>query len=188
MTYPTVTDVKTWLNISGATEDSELGFIVDGIKGFVEEYTGRVFVAASTTKTFEACAPYVSGDKRRLNLFTDLVSVTSITNGDGSVLSASDYSLYPDAAPYYEIHLDRRGVRTWQSHVQAISIEGSWGYSAACPDSVFHVILELCQFAYNALHSGSGGPTLVSSRQTGMVVGPDTLPPRLRLALDQWRR
>jgi len=189
MTYPTTTDLKAWLSIDGAGEDTELGKVVNGVIGFVERYTGRVFVAAAGTRTFEADAPYVNRDRRRLNLLADLVSVTTLTNGDGNVLSSSDYTLYPQyGPPYYEIQLDRRGVKVFQDSVQAISLLGSWGFSSSCPAAVFEMILELCQFDYQALHSGSGGVNLIASRQTGLVVAPDAFPPRLREMLDQWRR
>lgn len=188
MAYPTLAQVKTRLGIPDTTEDTTITQILNGAIDTAEKHCGRVFVAANATINYDAVAPYVTKNKRVLHLFADLVSITTLTNGDGSVIASSDYRSWPFTTPYYEIELDRRSGLIFTDATQPISVAGDWGYSASCPDAIFQAILDLCHYVYFGTHSGSGGANMQASRQTGMIVAPDVIPPKIEAVLDLFRR
>lgn len=157
MTYPTKAECKTYAGIVGATHDTTIDQILAHIIKAVETHTNRLFVAASVTKTFKVRHPFVTRKGMRLNLFRDLVSITTLTNGNGDVIASGDYDLFPEV-PYYRIDL-RRGKGNWfQSDGEdtSISIAGSWGYSTACPADIFLEIMRLVRLTFEARSDGEG--------------------------------
>ena len=188
MAYPTLAQVKARLGIGDTSEDTTITQVLNSAITTAEKYTGRLFVAATATREFRADAPYVTGDKRRLNLFADLHALTTLTNGDGTVIAALDYYLFPWEAPYYEVQLAVDSGLFFNSISQRISVAGNWGYSSTCPADVFQAIIDLAHYLYFGVHSGTGGANLQASRQTGLIVAPDQIPPKIVSVLDLYRR
>lgn len=62
----------------------------------------------------------------------ELVSVTTLTNGDGSVISSADYHLEPRTGPPFDsIEIDLAGSESWESGdtwQRAITVAGVRGY------------------------------------------------------------
>lgn len=187
MTYPTTDQCITYIDIAGASEDTEIGWIRDGIVAQIEQHTGRVFVSGASTKNFPDRLPYVTRRGRVLSFLDDLVSVTSLTNGNGTVLAASDYDLWPVSGPPYiqAIIRNNSNVRfAVGSDGTRIVLVGSWGYSAACPASIFLVILELVHLSYSARHDGSG----MTITAKGSIVDKGLWPPRVLDSLKDYKR
>ncbi len=87
---------------------------------------GRVCAPYYRVRSFDALNPYA------LNLDEDLLELVTLTNGDGSSISAGNVSLRPiNVYPKWRIALKpSAGVTyTYNSDPQgAISVEGWWGY------------------------------------------------------------
>lgn len=190
MTYPTSANFKTWAGISGSGDDTVVGYALDGAKAWFERECNRVFVAASATKKFPVRHPYVGKDKTRLNLLGQfLVAVTSITNGDDDVLVVdTEYVLHPLAAPYHRVDIVRASGLFWTDGGDGspVTIEATWGESAACPADVFLGILELAQAEYLARMQGTGG-TVQFSGNSGMILQPSEFPKRVHEIADNYR-
>ena len=90
MPLPTVADLKAYLRIEIATEDALLARLLSAATQYVEGYIGLPVSARTFTFTARAdgivSAPSIVLPHRP-------VSVTSITDGDGVVMAASDYSV-----------------------------------------------------------------------------------------------
>ena len=190
MTYPVASDLQSWLGASAT--DAQMTTAVDAVVAFVEEYTGRRFVAATETRYIPVRVPYVRR-KRELFLFDDLVSVSSITNGDGSAVQVSQYWLEGLARvpgpPFYKIQLYQTSGITWVAgDEERVTIAGDWGYSASCPDDVFEMILRMAQAEYMARQSGAMGQQVIGSRQTGIVMSPGAIPDDIMARLNSVRR
>jgi len=158
MAYPTLSQVKAYMGVSGAGDDVPLAQILAGVVKQVESFCGRVFVAAAATRTFPVKPPYVYNGLV-LNLFADLVAVTTLTNGDGDVIPAAAYYLHePNRVPYYQVRLLPESGYVFQSDGAgtAISLAGSWGYSTTCPEDVFLAIMEMCADAHGSRADGAG--------------------------------
>ena len=107
---------------------------IRGASGLIEERTGeRHFYPVIATKKFD----YQSGYE--LDLDEDLISITSVINGDGSTMDHTALKLYPIETPWHRrIHVNPTSSELFnyddEPH-QAIQIEGVWGYWDQYEDS-----------------------------------------------------
>ncbi len=94
---------------------------------FIENQTNRVFIPVTATKLFDV--PQITN--QALVLHDDLLSVTTLSDDNGTIASNS-YFLYPaNVQPKLEIQL-LRSTTFWSfddTRQQAISVAGTWGYS-----------------------------------------------------------
>jgi len=181
MAYPTLAQCKAFMGVAGAGDDIPIAQILAAVVEQVEQYCARVFVAGAATHTYPVSSPWVSRDLLTLYLFRDLVSVTTLTNGDGVVIAAANYDLRDDE-PYHKIVLREGLGYRWASDGLStpITVLGSWGYSAACPADIFLAIMELVGTSYRGLSDGSG--TQLTAK--GAIIDKSTWPKRILRVLD----
>lgn len=128
--YASLAELKTWLGISGSTDDARLELAIEAASRAIDTECSRTFYASSATLYFEADVP------DRCDLNADLLSVTSIavdTTGrrDYQALGASDYELDPEAAPYRTIWIAPGSSFSFPiDQRRAVRVIGSWGYNA----------------------------------------------------------
>jgi len=195
MAYPTVENAKTYLSVTGAGEDTEIGWFVDAATAWVENYCGHNFEAdADQTIYILPEYPALIGRSRRKLLIREyeIISVTSITNGDGETVGSGDYLLRPTSGPpYYMIELDAdAGLVWWRGSDGAgvvTIVASSLGYSATCPDDVFLAILETVGVLYRARATGGLGTVTTATRQ-GLIIQPGIMPPHILFLLNSYRR
>ena len=92
-TYGNLSDLKTMLGISGTTNDNELLRSMKMASRSIDAYCGRYFYITSETRQYR-------GDGNRLFLYSDLLSVTTLTTlkSDRSTektFATTDYELFP---------------------------------------------------------------------------------------------
>lgn len=191
MTYPTDADVKTFLGITGSGEDALVGWLLEAAIQFVESYCGHTFVA-DELQTVEVVPEYPNLlDGRRVLLIrdTEFMAVTSVKNGDGVTLAASDYKLLPRSGPpYHKIEL-RPGLVWWRGSdgLGVVEIGGTTGTSTGCPADVFLAIIQIAAYEYRARQTGAGGAVTTATRQ-GMIIPPQSLAPHIMEKLNPYRR
>jgi hypothetical protein len=188
MTYPVLADLKSWLKITGDTEDDTLGVILASAVQWAESHTDRVFVAETETLNIPLVRPFYL-TAQSMYLGRDLVSVDTLTNGDGTEVSSDDFGLEPfSGPPYHRIYL-LNGVywRKDDSGRSTVTIAGDWGYSAACPDDVFVAILRIAQVNYLARRSGGMGAITTATR-AGLMMAPGKIPDDAAATLERYRR
>ncbi len=175
--YTTVSAMKTYLHITGSAHDSLLADLVTRASRLIDDHCGRWFVPRAETRSFDAVGPHISG--RLLLLDADLLSVTSVVNGDGTTISASDYLLRPlNWPPYFGIALKQSsGVRwTYTGDPEgAIHITGSWGYSETVPEVITQATMRLAAWLYRQRDTGGEG-TQVEVTDRGVAIAPPRLP------------
>lgn len=188
MAYPTITNLKAFLGVSGSGDDTNLTTALSGAIALFEKKTGRTFVAAADTKYFSV-RKYVTMKGRRLSLFTDLCTITTLTNGDGVVVAATDYELVPLSAPYYEIWLNKSsGLYFWDGGDDTkISIVGTWGYSTDVPDDVAMAVLQLAKYLYNA-SKVTAGAVQATGRASGLTIPKQEMPKFTREIIEMYAR
>ncbi len=188
MAYPTLADFKNWRNIDGIGEDAEITWMVAASIVQVERECGRKFVGAAVTYKFPVSHPFVTAQGRRLTMFKGLVSATTVTNGNGTVLVAgTDYDLVPyDGPPFYQIEIRAASSERWQTDSDGthISVAGSWGMFADVPDDLFVTILQIIGFNYAGRADGAG--TRKTSR--GDVIDSGQWSDSIKRVIDSYRR
>jgi hypothetical protein len=188
MTYPTAANLKDWMGVSGNTKDTQLGWALAGAIDYVEQYCNRVFVAATATRQFPVRYPFVGKHNRQLNFYEDLAAITSITNGDGVVIT--DYYTLPNNAPYIGVFLNASaGIAfTDNGDGSTIAVAGSWGYSASCPSAIFTAVMEIAKQSFNSAQQGVGGDMASASRGSGLLVNPGQFPKMITDVLNSYKR
>lgn len=135
--YATLAELKDALDITDATDDAGLQRALEAGRKWIDNYTGRKFLA----DTADVTRVFLPSDPKTLRV-PDLRSITSIKvdrNGDRTYSTtltlASDYELWPfDGPPYTEVRLWPLSSYSFSSyHIQII---GKFGYSTTPPDDI----------------------------------------------------
>lgn len=154
MAYATVDEIKAYLKIDSADDDALLGTLLERATAIIESslWCDRKFEARTdSTRYFDARADV---DGRTLYLDEDLCQITSITNGDGDVLAAAEYTTIPkNNTPYYAIRLLASSSLSWETNTNgdpenAITIVGRWSYSLTPPAAIKYATLRLATWLY----------------------------------------
>lgn len=167
MTYITVEELQRELGVHDDTID-EIAFedVIADAQDIIERTTHRRFeVTADETRTIDYGDDTIRG--RSLFLPYDLCRITSITNGDGTAVTPSQYvttprlrsvdgsivSLpsVPDAWPWYEITLLHSSDVAWEyvtDKEAAISITGRWGFSTTPSATIKRACARLAAWLY----------------------------------------
>ena len=191
MAYITVAQVKRYLDITGDGDDPLFDLLIDAAQAHIETYTGRKFAAtANTTRTFDSVAD-VTG--RTLWLDHDLASINSITNGDGTTVTSSQYTTAPrNETPYHQIKLLASANIRWEANSttddseDAISISGKWAYSAAAPADIQQATIVLASYMYRQKDAQVFDTTAIPD--AGVIQIPQGIPATVTRMIAKYRK
>lgn len=140
--YCTLAQARAAANMqsSDTSRDSEILNKIRYVSSRIEQMKdGVTFEPVIATRYYDARGSHIFKAGVQMEV-APLLAVTSITLGDTTVLTGSDYTLLPrGASPYQRILLNRDSGYRWTDYSDdyegAISIAGTWGwhdnYSAA---------------------------------------------------------
>ena len=137
--YLTLADVKLHLGIVGTADDAYLTALIVAAQTTLETVYGRHYEAVVEAREFGPDAL----QEARLRLDADLLSVTTLTNGDGTIIPAIGFRLWPyNTKPATGIKL--RSGYTWTFTSDGlISVAGLWGTTVTPPANVVQAMREL---------------------------------------------
>ena len=175
--YATLDEFKTWQRITStdASDDTLIEGLVELASRFIDAETKRTFYARSETHYFDV------PEGRELTLDDDLLTVTTLTNGDTTVLTSTYYNLIPkNKAPYYAIRLKETSAYSWSENSSGnteyvISVAGTWGYSATAPADIKNACLMIVASAYNR-RAGENQTGVARITAAGVVITPEDIP------------
>jgi hypothetical protein len=182
--YTTWAAVKTYLDITGTGDDALGALLVNRVTDAIDRYCRRRFRAVTATRTFDV----PEGDT--LFLDDDLLSITTLTNGDGNVVTSASYVLLPkNNLPKYAIRLKENASTVWEGSTttdyQAISIAGSWGYSMTPADDIVQAAVRWTAWLYRQ-RDGAFGQT--ARPDIGVIETPLALPVDIERLLKPYKR
>jgi hypothetical protein len=186
MEYTTLEAVRQSLKMDTAEtdDDSFLEMLILRASRAIEDHCNRRFIAESATRYFDALEDV---DGMTLFLDEDLVSVTTLTNGDGEVLSANAYVFEPrNDSPKYAIRLKAGSGKTWtfQSDSEnAISVAGMWGYASSAPHAIQQACIRLVVYWYKLRKNPF---YQVGSPESGQVDIVSSIPEDIQTALNPY--
>lgn len=151
MAYVTLAEYKAYMGAMTRGQptaylDSDDTFItgcLTAAQQYIEEQTGRKFEATTATRYYdERAVDYLT--PARLLLDDDLLSVTTLTNGNAAAILAADYYLEPyNTTPKFAVTLKSGAWSFSTSTGWRIAIAGSWGYSATANQKVKDMTMRL---------------------------------------------
>ena len=171
--YSTLQEFKDYANITStdATDDAVLEDFVETASRFIDTETLRTFYARTETRSFDV----PSG--RQLTVDDDLISITTLTNGDADVITSADYILLPaNETPKFAIELKQSSTKIWAldsdgNSEQVITVAGSWGWASSVPDQIKTACLEIAKSAEGRrVGKNMGGVARVTA--AGVVITP----------------
>lgn len=140
--YATTAELKTWLGIGDATDDTALGEVLDAASRQIDDDCGRFFyqTAAGVVRYYTALNAYEL-------LIDDCVSLTAMaTDGNGNrtyaeTWAVTDYDLLPenaagDGLPYDILGVSPGGIYRLPTGLRkGVRLTGTWGW-ASVPDKI----------------------------------------------------
>ena len=188
MAYVTLATLRSYLNLDTGAADTRLQACLDAAQAYIDSETGRTFEASTASvRTFDAVGTV---DGRTLMFDVDLCSTAACTNGDGSVIAASDFSMEPRNGPrYYGITLKASSGIAWtyqDDPEDAISISGKWAYSTTAPADIQQACLLIAAQQYKLQDNPADADRIISV--DGVVIVPSSVPRFAQGVIQRYRR
>ncbi len=190
MAYATLAELRSYLDV-GAIDtgnDALLTSIIARAQKLVDGWCGWAFEAsAAATRTYDAILDVQDGV---LYLDEPLLTLTTLTNGDGTVLTAAKYFLEPsNTTPKWRVRLRSSQGEAWtysDDHEQAISVAGTWGYMATADATITQACVRWAAYLYRQKDSQVFDVTAQPS--AGILTIPKGIPKDVEIMLQPYRR
>ena len=187
--YATLAEVKAYIDTAStnAGDDAVIEDMVEMASRLIDRLTLRTFYARTETHYFS----YSGG--RGLEMDDDLLTVTTLTNGDDDEISSDDYNLLPfNRSPKHEIRLKQSSTEGWEIDTDGntegvISVEGTWGYSATAPADIKHACISIVISAYHR-RFGQGVEGVAQITAVGVVITPQDIPKDAWVIINPYRK
>lgn len=188
MAYASAANLKVYLGISEATDDTLLGTLLTAAQAMIDAYCRQTFEAsADTTRYFDPTTQVVG---RTLFLDAPLAAITSITNGDGSTIGSTLYVKEPrNETPWHQLTLKANATVNWNytgAPENAITIVGKWAYSTTAPADIAQVTIRLAGYLYRQ-RDNAGDLDRAIIGASGILL-PAALPKDIETLLRPYRR
>lgn len=193
MAYATLAQVKNYLDIGADTDDVLLSDLITRAQAAIDTYTRRRFEAATVTRYYEWGDLDDSGFV--LVLDDDLLSITTLTNGDssGTAIPATEYWLCNalgrriPSGPYHAIRLKIDSTYSWEFDTDyMVSVAGTWGYSTTAPSDIAHATIRMVGYYYAQKDAQVFDVTAVP--EAGIIQVPQGIPRDVERVLDPYKR
>ena len=190
--YTTLEDFKRWVDPSGelfspnARDDSVIEKCIEAASRKIDELVQSSFYARSETRF------YNRPSSRELMLDADLLSITTLTNGDGTEISSSEYFFEPRNGRYYfKIVLKQSSSVAWEddsdgNSERVISVAGTWGRAASAPADIVEACKLLAHAAYQK-RSGQSVEGIAHVTAAGVVISPKEIPETAMMIIERHR-
>ncbi len=188
MAYTTLANVKAELGIplTVTTDDAILNAKIAEAQAEIDRQSGRHFEAVTATRVYSQFYDGFSRvDTTLLLLDDDLLTVTALTNGDGTVIPSGGYWLEPQNAGFYtSIRLKSGYAWTFDTDGQ-VSVAGTWGHSATVPADIAGICKELAIALYRLKDTSTMTATVVP--EAGATPFPIALPKHAAQVIANYR-
>jgi len=191
--YSDLASLKQYMTSGGtplpidADDDGLLTSFIETASRYIDDATDRTFYARTETHLFNATG------SRELWMDDDLLTVTTLTNGNGDLILPADYLLLPlGTYPKYAIRLKMLSTLYWSwdssGNTEAvISVLGTWGYSATPSRDIATLTMALAHNLYKA-RFGEGVEGAARVTAAGVVITPGDIPKWGQKVLERYRR
>ena len=188
MSYIELEDLRLYLGDKGGIDNSLLESAIEDAQTYIESQTNRVFEAIDETRYYTHDDLYPN--TRTLRVDRDLLSVTTLTNGDtaATVILPTSYTLLPrnDVPPYHYIELtDASNVQWEQDTDRWITVLGKWGYSVDAPYDIKRAALVLAAYFYKQKDSQIFDTTAIPG--AGVITIPQGIPTTVTRIIERYK-
>ena len=133
--YIKTSDFKAWQRTTStdAADDAVIDDMIEQVSRFIDSFTGRHFFPTIQARLYNIPA-FQDFNRNTIMLDDDLLSLTTLLNGDGTTIASSEYVLLSaNYTPYWAVKLRDTTSISWQPNAtgsgeQVLSVAGTWGY------------------------------------------------------------
>ena len=190
MAYVTRADVKQYLGITEADDDQLIADLISSADKAIDAYTDRHFEASTKTRYYLR-GDLMEDDPQALWLGDDLLSLTSVANGDadGTAILTSDFFLLPRnyGPPYHQLRLKTDSTSSWEWDTDCyVAVVGTWGYSTTPPANIVQAARRLAGYYYRQKDSQVFDVTALPEQ--GVITVPAGIPADVKVLLAPYRK
>jgi len=201
MAYVTTAQLKSYMGITSSSDDALLSACIDRAQSVINSYTNRVFEStADATRYYTPIIDRLNNalgytgdlvDDFTIDTNFDLISLTSITNGDGSNVPLNAVITLPaNFTPAYAIRIKQASGYFWTytgSPESSVTIVGRWGYSLTAPANIQQACLRIASGFYR---QRDGSPDLSQSiiSADGSAIVSSAMRADVKQILDPYKR
>jgi hypothetical protein len=161
--------------------------MVEGASRLIDNICGgRTFYGRTETRYYD------TPEDDTLFLDDDLLTITTLTNGDATTITSADYHLLPkNETAKHSIKLKDSSTLSWEDNngydELAISVAGTWGYSSSAPHDIRAACEDIVVAAYKSRYGNNqSGSAIVTS--AGIVITSDDIPRNVLAVLQRYRK
>jgi hypothetical protein len=171
-----------------AGDDVVMEDIITAASRTIDTLTGRTFYARSETHYYDV----PDGSELFIN-DDDLLTVTTLTNGDASVIASTNYQLLPlNGSPKYAIRLKSLASVYWLDSATtggegAITVAGTWGWAATTPADIEIACIAMARAEYQRRYGQNVSEDSIVT-PAGMVVSAGGVPKSAWKIIQNYRR
>ena len=186
--YASLQDYKDYQRITTAdvVDDAYIETALEAASRWIDRESGTRFYLATETRHYD------TPKNNLIMLDAHFTAITSVTNGDGTSIAASNYVTLPaNSLPLWGVELKSASGIQWLessgSPQQAISITGSVGYSALPPKDIVIACLEIAKALYSR-RFGENMSVKTIITPAGVVQVPEGVPDMAGMTIMNYRR
>jgi uncharacterized phiE125 gp8 family phage protein len=177
MALAQLTDLKTYIGVTGSADDSLLSRLLESESTFFEAQCGRTFVTASYTEVRSG-----HGRTTMVPREDPIVSVTSVAVDGQTIPSASSYDAEGWRVFEGAIHLNGHAFTRGTGNVTLVYVAGF----DPVPADVQQAVIELAALKYrDRRHIGKGAESMGGMSVTYL---PSLVPASVQAVIDAYRR
>ena len=193
MAYITTADVKSYLGLTGAVDDTLLGYLIDRAQKAIETHTQRIFSASADTTRLYTVGEDTDG--RYLYLDEDLCAITTVTTdadatSPTTLTDETDYITIPrNTTPYIALQIIGSSTYEWtytDDPAMGVSVIGRFAYSTTPPEDILHACIRLVGYYYRQKDSQVFDVTAIP--EAGVISIPQGIPADVKRILEPYRR
>ncbi len=177
--YATLDQYKGFADVDSTDGDDDAAIekIIEGVSRYIDLKTQRTFYARTETRKYSL--PPDGG--RELELDDDLLTITTLTNGDDVEIEATDYNLIPiNETPKSAIRLKQTSTIFWALDSDGnsefvIDVAGTWGYMTNHTDDIREACLMTTQ-SFVKRRFGENVSGIAKVTAAGVVITPQDVP------------
>lgn len=187
MSYLTLEEMKAYISaqITTAVDDYLLTEALQSAQKEIDGHCGRSFESSTGTRYYRETdiKDYPGIANELLILDDDLQSVSTLTNGDDTTITSTDYWLEPrNKSVYSRIHL--KTGKTWIFNTDGeVAVAGTWGFTTAADSFIKEMTREVAAYLYQL----RSAPVydVVTSPAEGVITIPKGMPQHVKYELDR---
>jgi hypothetical protein len=191
MAYAAKVDIKARIPIltTDTSQDAFIDTLCLNVKAVIDSYCDNTFESVNATRKFD-----MPRRSRRLLLDEWMLTCTSVTNGNGVLIPATEYILEDyNNPPYYAIVLTPITSYYWlpdtkMNPQRAITVVGTWGYTATAPLDIQEAAQRLVVSWFRSRDGLNAGPTRAIVTAAGVEIASTTFPEDVAELLAPYKR